>query len=52
LRDEIAKLYERITADDVITFAGAEEGIFIAMHVLLQPGDHAVVVWPSYQSLH
>jgi aspartate/methionine/tyrosine aminotransferase len=52
LRDEIATLYERVAADDVITFAGAEEGIFIAMHALLQSGDHAVVVWPSYQSLH
>lgn len=52
LRQEIARLYERVGADDVITFAGAEEGIYIAMHALLGPGDHAVVVWPSYQSLH
>ena len=52
LRDEIARLYRGLTADDVITFAGAEEGIFLAMHALLAPGDHAVVVWPSYQSLY
>ena len=52
LREEIARLYRGLTADDVITFAGAEEGIFLAMHALLAPGDHAVVVWPSYQSLH
>jgi len=52
LRDEIAKLYRGLTTDDVITFAGAEEGIFLAMHALLSPGDHAVVVWPSYQSLY
>jgi aspartate/methionine/tyrosine aminotransferase len=52
LRGEIAKLYERIGADNVITFAGAQEGIYVAMHALLQAGDHAVVVWPSYQSLH
>jgi aspartate/methionine/tyrosine aminotransferase len=52
LREEIAALYRGLTADDVITFAGAEEGIFLAMHALLSPGDHAVVVWPSYQSLH
>jgi aspartate/methionine/tyrosine aminotransferase len=45
-------LYRSLTADDVITFAGAEEGIFLAMHALLSPGDHAVVVWPSYQSLY
>src|SRR3954470_19181331 len=52
LREAIAGLYERVLADDVITFAGAEEGIHVAMHALLQPGDHAVTVWPCYQSLH
>lgn len=52
LRHEIAGLYRGLTADDVITFAGAEEGIFLAMHALLGPGDHAVVVWPAYQSLY
>ena len=52
LRDEIASLYPGLTCDDVVTFAGAEEGVFLAMHALLQRGDHAVVVWPAYQSLH
>src|SRR6478672_6339002 len=52
LREEIAALYRGLTADDVITFAGAEEAIFLAMHALLKAGDHAVVVWPAYQSLH
>ncbi len=52
LREEIARLYRGLEPDDVITFAGAEEGVFLGMHALLQPGDHAVVVWPAYQSLH
>ena len=52
LRDEVAKLYRGFTADDVLTFAGAEEAVFLAMHAMLKPGDHAVVVWPAYQSLH
>lgn len=52
LRDEIAALYTTITRDDVITFAGAEEGVFLAMHATLAPGDHVVVEWPAYQSLH
>jgi aspartate/methionine/tyrosine aminotransferase len=52
LREEIASLYDGLSADDVITFAGANEGIFLAMHALLAPGDQAVVVWPAYQSLH
>jgi aspartate/methionine/tyrosine aminotransferase len=52
LRDEIAGLYSGLTRDDIITFAGAEEGVFLTMHAVLQPGDHAVVVTPAYQSLY
>ncbi len=52
LREEIATLYPGLDAESVITFSGAEEGVFLCMHALLSAGDHAVVVWPSYQSLH
>jgi aspartate/methionine/tyrosine aminotransferase len=52
LRAEIASLYETITPDDVLVFAGAEEAIFCLSNVLLGPGDHAVVTWPGYQSLY
>src|SRR5689334_9723585 len=52
LRDEIATLYESVGRDEVITFVGAEEAIFLAMHALLGVKDHAVVLWPAYQSLY
>jgi len=52
LRDEIASLYPGLVAEDVMTFAGAEEAVFLTMHATLSAGDHAVVVWPAYQSLH
>ncbi|MHB8891365.1 MAG: aminotransferase class I/II-fold pyridoxal phosphate-dependent enzyme [Candidatus Limnocylindrales bacterium] len=52
LRAEIATLYETIAPDEVLVFCGAEEAIFATVNVLLGPGDHAIVVWPSYQSLH
>ena len=51
LRAEIAGLYEKLTADDVLVFAGAEEAIFCLANVMLGPGDHAIVTWPGYQSL-
>lgn len=51
LRQEIAHLYDSIKADDVLTFAGAEEGIYCIMRVLIEPGDHVIVIDPSYQSL-
>ena len=52
LRAEIAELYRDIGPDDVLVFAGAEEAIFCLLNVTLGPGDHAVVTWPGYQSLH
>jgi len=52
LRAEIARLYEGVDADDVLVFSGAEEAIFCLLNVLLGPGDHAIVTWPGYQSLH
>jgi aspartate/methionine/tyrosine aminotransferase len=52
LRAEIASMYPGLDADHVLTFAGAEEGIFLVMHALLEPGDHVVAVTPAYQSLY
>ncbi|HET9851269.1 MAG TPA: aminotransferase class I/II-fold pyridoxal phosphate-dependent enzyme [Candidatus Limnocylindrales bacterium] len=52
LRAEIARLYEGLTADDVMVFAGAEEAIFCLMSTALEEGDHVVVTWPGYQSLY
>jgi aspartate/methionine/tyrosine aminotransferase len=52
LRVEIARLYREIGPSQVLVLAGAEEGIFLLMHALLSPGDHAIVVTPAYQSLH
>ncbi|MFC0540495.1 pyridoxal phosphate-dependent aminotransferase [Kutzneria chonburiensis] len=50
LREEIAATYDTIEPEDVLCFAGAEEAIYLAMQVLLGPGDHAVVLTPNYQA--
>jgi aspartate/methionine/tyrosine aminotransferase len=50
LREEIAATYQDLEADDVLCFAGAEEGLYLAMQTLLEPGDHAIVVTPNYQA--
>ena len=52
LRAEIATLYAEPDPADVLVFSGAEEAIFCLLNVLLGPGDHAIVTWPGYQSLH
>lgn len=51
LRRGIASLYRGIAADDILVFAGAEEGIFLFMNAVLHAGDHLIVQTPSYQSL-
>lgn len=51
LREEIARLYPGISADDCLVVV-PEEGIFIAMNCLLQPGDHVICTFPGYQSLY
>ena len=43
-------MYETTEPDDVVVVAAAEEGIFVAYHALLEPGDHVVVETPCYES--
>ncbi len=51
LREAIAGLYDHRTADQVLCFAGAEEGIYAALQTILEPDAHAIIVTPTYQSL-
>ena len=50
LLTEIAKTYDQIKSSEILCFAGAEEGIYIAMRVLLNKDDHAIVLVPNYQA--
>lgn len=52
LRDAVAKeLYKGLKAENILMFAGAEEGIFCALNAIVDPGDHVIVLTPCYQSL-
>lgn len=50
LREAIAQTYDNLTSENILCFAGAEEGVYAAMRVLLSTGDHAIVVVPNYQA--
>ena len=50
LRATIAATYETCAAEDILCFAGAEEGLYCFYHALLGPQDHAIVITPDYQS--
>jgi aspartate/methionine/tyrosine aminotransferase len=51
LRESISSFYQEASAGDVIVTNAPEEGIFLAMETLLEPGDRVVVQTPCYQSL-
>ena len=51
LRREIAGLYHGVSPDDVLEVV-PEEGVLIAMTVLLEPGDHVIATHPGYQTLY
>jgi aspartate/methionine/tyrosine aminotransferase len=52
LRKTVAEgLYPGLDAENILMFAGAEEGIFCALHALIEGGDHVIVLTPCYQSL-
>jgi len=51
LRAEIAKMYSGIESEHVMV-VNPEEGIFISMQTLLEPGDEVVTTFPGYQSLY
>jgi aspartate/methionine/tyrosine aminotransferase len=50
LRREIAQTYDIIKPEHLLCFAGAQEGIYVAMKVLLEPSDHAIAITPNYQA--
>ncbi|HRW30216.1 MAG TPA: pyridoxal phosphate-dependent aminotransferase, partial [Emcibacteraceae bacterium] len=52
LRTELATLYgPEIDADNIVVFPGAQTGMTLTTLSLLRPGDHSIVITPSYQSL-
>ncbi len=50
LRETIAGTYDTLKQENILCFAGAEEGIYAAMRTLLSPEDHVIVVVPNYQA--
>jgi aspartate/methionine/tyrosine aminotransferase len=52
LREAITEQYARMRAGEItVCGGGAVEAIFLLANVLLKPGDHALVVWPAFESL-
>ncbi|MCR4329705.1 MAG: aminotransferase class I/II-fold pyridoxal phosphate-dependent enzyme [Candidatus Roizmanbacteria bacterium] len=51
LREEIAHLYSGISVENILEVV-PEEGIFLALHAILEKDDHVICMFPGYQSLY
>lgn len=51
LRHAIAATYDTLEPEDVLAYAGAEEGLFWLMQEAAGPGDHIILSVPNYQSM-
>lgn len=51
LREAVASLFTKITSEEILMFAGAEEGIYCTMQTLISAKDHVIAIVPAYQSL-
>lgn len=47
----VDSFYPDLNPEQILCFAGAEEGIFCALYTLCNPGDHVIILTPCYQSL-
>jgi len=51
LREEISSLYHGLDSDNIVTFAGAQEALFVSYHTLLTKGDQVAVFTPAFEPL-
>jgi aspartate/methionine/tyrosine aminotransferase len=51
LRQNISEIYNKISPDEILVCAGAQEPIFLFSHAVLKAGDEVVVQSPCYQSV-
>lgn len=51
LRSALADTYSSTSPEEILVTTGAIEANFLLFNVLVQPGDHVVVVDPAYQQL-
>ena len=51
LRETISERYPGLSADNVLTFAGAQEAMFCAFHALLNAGDEVLGISPQFEPL-
>lgn len=50
-KEEVAKLYETVQPSQILQTNGATGANFLALYALIEPEDHVVSLYPTYQQL-
>lgn len=51
-KQEVAKLYQNTAPDNILQTNGATGANHLALYALIEPGDHVIAEYPSYQQLY
>lgn len=51
-KTEVAKLYTKVPAENILATNGATGANHLALYGLIEPGDHVIAEYPSYQQLY
>lgn len=49
---EVAKLYRDVSVDNILQTNGATGATLLALYALIEPGDHVISIYPTYQQLY
>lgn len=50
-KTEVAKLYQKVTPRQILQTNGATGANYLALYALIEPGDHVISLYPTYQQL-
>lgn len=51
-KQEVAKLYTKVPAENILATNGATGANHLVLYGLIEPGDHVIAEYPSYQQLY
>lgn len=51
-KEEVAKLYHHVDPENILQTNGATGANILALYALINPGDHVIAEYPSYQQLY
>lgn len=51
-KEEVAKLYRDVPVDNILQTTGATGATLLTLYALIEPGDHVISLYPTYQQLY